>query len=79
MGRSGDLDRRSRVPKVVLIAALGLVVALGKLCLFTVDSAEYAIVTDFGKPTQVITTPGLRVKYCCRAGSSQRFFDTIRK
>jgi modulator of FtsH protease HflC len=63
MGRSRDLDRRSRVRKVVLIAALGLVVALGKLCLFTVDSAEYAIVTDFGKPTQVITTPGLRVKY----------------
>jgi len=47
----------------VWIAALGLVVAVGKLCLFAVDSAEYVIVTDFGKPTQVITTPGLHVKY----------------
>src|SRR5215472_10183305 len=63
MGRSGDLDRWSRVRRVVWIAALGLVVALGKLCLFAVDNAEYVIVTDFGKPTQVITTPGLHVKY----------------
>ena len=63
MGRSRDLDRWSRVRKVALIAALGFGVALGKLCLFTVDSSEYAIVTDFGKPTQVITAPGLRVKF----------------
>ena len=35
-----------------------LVAAVGSLCFFTVDSADYPIVTDFGKPTQVITTPG---------------------
>jgi len=51
------------VRKLAWIAALGFVVALGKLCLFTVDSSEYDIVTDFGKPTQVITAPGLHVKY----------------
>jgi membrane protease subunit HflC len=51
------------VRKLAWIAALGFVVALGRLCLFSVDSAEYDIVTDFGKPTQVITTPGLHVKY----------------
>src|SRR5256885_13038987 len=45
------------------IAALGLVAAVGSLCFFTVDSADYAIVTDFGKPTQVITAPGLGVKH----------------
>jgi membrane protease subunit HflC len=45
------------------IAALGLVAAVGSLCFFTVDSADYAIVTDFGKPTQVITAPGLRFKH----------------
>jgi modulator of FtsH protease HflC len=61
--RSRDLDRWSRVRRVAWIAALGVVVTLGKLCLFTVDRAEYVIVTDFGKPTQVITTPGLHVKY----------------
>src|SRR6266568_6493889 len=45
------------------IAALGLVAAVGSLCFFTVDSADYAIVTDFGKPTQVVTAPGLGFKH----------------
>jgi regulator of protease activity HflC (stomatin/prohibitin superfamily) len=45
------------------IAALGLVAAVGSLCVFTVDSADYAIVTDFGKPMQVITVPGLGLKH----------------
>ena len=45
------------------IAALGLVAAVGSLCFFTVDSTAYAIVTDFGKPTQVITAPGLGFKH----------------
>jgi membrane protease subunit HflC len=63
MGRSRDLDGWSSARRLALIAALGLVLALGKLCVFTVDSSEYAIVTDFGKPTQVITEPGLRAKY----------------
>ena len=58
--------------KLAWIVPVGLVVALGKLCLFTVDSAEYDIVTDFGKPTQVITTPGLHVKYPYQ---SVRIFD----
>jgi len=44
--------------KLALIAVLACIVVLGKMCLFTVDSSEYAIATDFGKPTQVITTPG---------------------
>ncbi len=29
------------------------------LCLFTVDAAQYAVVTEFGKPVQVVTEPGL--------------------
>ena len=63
IGRSRDLDGWSSARRLALIAALGLVLALGKLCVFTVDRSEYAIVTDFGKPTQVITAPGLWVKY----------------
>ena len=58
--------------KLALIAVLACIVVLGKMCLFTVDSSEYAIVTDFGKPTQVITTPGLRVKFLYQ---SVRTFD----
>ena len=67
MGRSRDSrtasNRRLRVRTAVMMAALTLVVTVGGLCFFTVDSAEYAIVTDFGKPTQVITAPGLGFKY----------------
>ena len=54
------------------IVALGLVGAVGSLCFFTVDSADYAIVTEFGKPTQVITTPGLGFKH---PWQSVRTFD----
>src|SRR5258706_7731727 len=54
------------------IAALGLVAAVGSLCFFTVDSADYAIVSDFGKPTQVITAPGLGFKHPLQ---SVRTFD----
>jgi modulator of FtsH protease HflC len=57
------LDRRSSIRVVAWILALALVVIVGRLCFFTVDSAEYAIVTDFGKPTQVIKAPGLGFKY----------------
>ena len=57
---------------LVAIATLGLVAAVGSLCFFTVDSADYAIVTDFGKPTQVITAPGLRFKHPLQ---SVRTFD----
>src|SRR4029077_14222059 len=54
------------------IVALGLVGAVGSLCFFSVDSADYAIVTDFGKPTQVITTPGPGFKHPLQ---SVRTFD----
>ena len=32
------------------------------MCFFSVDTAEYAVVTQFGRPVQVITEPGLGVK-----------------
>jgi len=44
------------------IAALVFVFAISRLCFFHVDNAEYAIVTEFGRPTQVITSPGLGFK-----------------
>jgi membrane protease subunit HflC len=47
---------------LAVVAVTSFVAAVGSLCIFTVDSAEYAIVTDFGKPTQVITAPGLGFK-----------------
>jgi modulator of FtsH protease HflC len=44
-------------------AAIGLIAAVFSLCIFTIDTAEYAIVTDFGKPTQVVMAPGLGFKH----------------
>ena len=57
---------------LAVVAAIGLVAAVASLCFFTVDSADYAIVTDFGKPTQVITAPGLGFKHPLQ---SVRTFD----
>src|SRR5881397_3840453 len=65
-------DRWQSRRAVAAIVALGLVAAVGSLCFFTVDSADYAIVTDFGKPTQVITAPGLGFKHPLQ---SVRTFD----
>ncbi len=65
-------DRSPYRRALAAIAALGLVAAVGSLCFFTVDSADYAIVTDFGKPTQVITAPGLGFKHPLQ---SVRTFD----
>jgi modulator of FtsH protease HflC len=57
---------QSRAPKVKLrvlagavIVALAAVVVFSKPLPFIVDATDYAIVTAFGKPTQVLTSPGL--------------------
>ena len=57
---------RARAPKATLrvgvgalILAFALVLVLSKPLPFVVDTTDYAIVTAFGKPTQVITSPGL--------------------
>jgi membrane protease subunit HflC len=48
--------------RVALTASAAAAILLGTLCFFTVDAAQYAIVTEFGKPVQVITEPGLSFK-----------------
>ena len=51
--------------KLVRIAALG-VLGLGflaaTLSLYKVDTTEYAIVTQFGRPVRVLSEPGLYIK-----------------
>jgi modulator of FtsH protease HflC len=67
VGQSRDIpaasERRPVVRIAVVIGVLALVVGVGRLFFFSVDGTEYAIVTDFGKPTQVVTSPGLGFKY----------------
>jgi membrane protease subunit HflC len=60
---------RVRAPKTslrVLVGALivtfAAVIVLSKPLPFVVDATDYAIVTAFGKPTQVITSPGLQFR-----------------
>ena len=57
----------------VALGIAGVIAAMVKLCCFTVDSGEYALVTEFGKPVQVITAPGLGFKYPYQ---SVRTFDS---
>jgi membrane protease subunit HflC len=72
----GNAEKRANGPWRVRIAALAGVIAagllIGRLCVFTVDSAEYALVTEFGAPVRVVKTPGLHVKY---PHQSVRTFD----
>jgi membrane protease subunit HflC len=48
-----------RVLAGALILAFAAIIVLSKPLPFVVDATDYAIVTAFGKPTQVITSPGL--------------------
>lgn len=43
-----------------VIAGAVAALLLGSQCLFAVDAAQYTVVTEFGKPVEVITKPGLR-------------------
>jgi modulator of FtsH protease HflC len=58
------VEKRSAKRKVILAGAagLGLALAMAILSLFSVDATEYALVTEFGAPVHVITTPGLYAK-----------------
>jgi membrane protease subunit HflC len=48
--------------KVITGLILGITLLLLSLIVFTVDTTEYAIVTQFGNPVAVIMEPGLNVK-----------------
>ena len=62
---SGDPDTgRRRRRKAAGLAMAGATTALLLwLCCYTVYTGEYALVTEFGKPVQVVTAPGLRFKF----------------
>ena len=53
---------RRRMRALVVLALAGVVAGAARSCFFTVDTGEYALVTEFGKPVQVITAPGLGFK-----------------
>jgi membrane protease subunit HflC len=70
-GKQSTTRRRMRI--AVALGITGIIAAMAKLCFFTVETGEYALVTEFGKPVQVITAPGLGFKYPYQ---SVRTFDS---
>ncbi|MSQ60124.1 MAG: protease modulator HflC [Betaproteobacteria bacterium] len=71
-GTAGDHNRRHLRRASVWIAFAVLAALAVRACLFVVDSAQYAVVTAFGKPVQVVKHPGLGFKL---PYESVRFFD----
>jgi len=70
-GKQPTTRRRGRI--AVALGIAGIIAAMAKLCCFTVETGEYAVVTEFGKPVQVITAPGLGFK---RPYQNVRTFDS---
>ena len=58
------MARSSSKSRQAILGAAGVLgaVAATTLCLFAVGDGERAVVTPFGRPVQVVTTPGLGVK-----------------
>jgi membrane protease subunit HflC len=76
MERSRETGRAAssrRLGAAIVIAAILAVMAAARLCLFVVDTGEYALVTEFGKPIKVIKAAGLGFKYPYQ---SVRTFDS---
>lgn len=63
MNKASTGPRRKRTVAIVLAIFATVAVAVGRLCFFTVDTGESAVVTEFGDPVQVVTAPGLGIKY----------------
>src|SRR4249920_3995043 len=64
-GADGSGGRWSGRRRLQTAAALGFAVVIFaaiRLCCYTVDAGEYALVTEFGNPIEAVTTPGLRFK-----------------
>jgi modulator of FtsH protease HflC len=53
-------SRARRLPVLALAALAALAV---QICFFRVETGDYAVVTEFGDPVQVVTDPGLGIKY----------------
>ena len=63
--------------KVIAGILLGLFLLAFNLVVYTVDTTEYAVVTQFGNPVNVIVEPGLKFKLPDPIQSLQRFDNRI--
>jgi len=61
-GMRHQSEGSSRGLRLALLALMAVAVLLAQLCFFRVETGQYAVVTEFGDPVQVVTTPGLGIK-----------------
>ena len=62
-GMRHQSEGSSRGLRLALLAVMAVAGLLAQLCFFRVETGQYAVVTEFGDPVQVVTTPGLGIKY----------------
>lgn len=60
--RNQSRGRRS-ARRLAIVALLAVAAVIAQFCFFKVETGEYAVVTEFGDPVQVVTAPGLGIKY----------------
>jgi membrane protease subunit HflC len=63
--------------KVILGVILGFFILVINLVMYTVDTTEYAVVTQFGNPVSTVLRPGLNFKLPDPVQSVQRFDNRI--
>lgn len=56
-------DRARRVRYTAFSALAALVADIAASCLFTVETGQFAVVTQFGNPLRIVKTAGLHIKY----------------
>jgi membrane protease subunit HflC len=64
-------------PKLFVGIILGLLLLSLNLIIYTVDTTEYAVVTQFGNPVSVVLQPGLKAKLPEPIQSVQRFDNRV--
>lgn len=64
-------------PKIFVGVVFGLLLLALNLIIYTVDTTEYAVVTQFGNPVNIVLQPGLKVKLPEPIQSVQRFDNRV--
>ncbi|HML35189.1 protease modulator HflC [Sporomusa sphaeroides] len=74
----GERERLMKVnPKILAGVILSLLLLSLNLIVYTVDTTEYAVVTQFGNPVNIVLEPGLKFKLPDPIQSVQRFDNRI--
>lgn len=64
-------------PKIIAGVILSLLLLSSSLIVYTVDTTEYVVVTQFGNPVKIVLEPGLQFKLPDPIQSVQRFDNRI--